>query len=40
MKSRISQLMGIDHKFEFMLLLDGSGHVAAIVALLEGECEI
>jgi len=37
MKSRISQLMGIDFKFELMLSLDGSGRGAAIVAaVLEG----
>jgi len=41
MKSRISQLMGIDFKFELMLSLDGSGRGAAIVAaVLEGECKI
>ena len=41
MKSRISQLMGIDYNFELMLSLDGSGRGAAIVAaVLEGECKI
>merc|ERR1712156_884381 len=41
MKSRISQLMGIDYKFELMLSLDGSGRGAALVAaVLLGECSI
>ena len=41
MKSRISQLMGIDYKFELMLSLDGSGRGAALVAaVLLGECAI
>ena len=32
MKSRISQLMGIDYKFDLMLSADGSGRGAALVA--------
>ena len=32
MKSRISQLMGIDYKFDLMLSTDGSGRGAALVA--------
>ena len=41
MKSRISQLMGIDYKFELMLSSDGSGRGAALVAaVLMGECKI
>ena len=38
MKSRISQLMGIDYKFDLMLSLDGSGRGAALVsAVLSGD---
>ena len=38
MKSRISQLMGIDYKFDLMLSLDGSGRGAALVAaVLQGQ---
>jgi len=41
MKSRISQLMGIDYKFDLMLSLDGSGRGAALVAaVLQGECAV
>ena len=41
MKSRISQLMGIDYKFDLMLSTDGSGRGAALVAaVLMGECAI
>ena len=41
MKSRISQLMGIDYKFDLMLSLDGSGRGAALVAaVLQGECAL
>ena len=41
MKSRISQLMGIDYKFDLMLSTDGSGRGAALVAaVLLGECAI
>jgi len=41
MRSRISQLMGIDYKFDLMLSLDGSGRGAALVAaVLLGECSI
>jgi len=41
MKSRISQLMGIDYKFDLMLSSDGSGRGAALVAaVLMGECKI
>ena len=41
MKSRISQLMGIDYKFDLMLSTDGSGRGAALVAaVLNGECQI
>ena len=32
MQSRISQLMGIDYKFDLMLSEDGSGRGAALVA--------
>jgi len=32
MQSRISQLMGIDYKFDLMLSTDGSGRGAALVA--------
>ena len=32
MKSRISQLMGVDYKFDLMLSTDGSGRGAALVA--------
>ena len=32
MKSRISQLMGIDYKFDLMLSHDGSGRGAALIA--------
>ena len=32
MQSRISQLMGIDYKFNLMLSEDGSGRGAALVA--------
>ena len=41
MKSRISQLMGIDYKFDLMLSEDGSGRGAALVAavLKRGEKE-
>ena len=38
MQSRISQLMGIDYKFDLMLSEDGSGRGAALVAAtLKGE---
>ena len=41
MKSRISQLMGIDYKFDLMLSSDGSGRGAALVAaVLMGECTV
>ena len=41
MRSRISQLMGIDYKFDLMLSTDGSGRGAALVAaVLMGQCEI
>ena len=41
MKSRISQLMGIDYKFDLMLSLDGSGRGAALVAaVLQGQCAV
>merc|ERR1711983_375854 len=41
MKSRISQLMGIEYKFDLMLSTDGSGRGAALVAaVLMGECKI
>eukprot|EP00096_Caligus_rogercresseyi_P004698 TRINITY_DN19108_c0_g1_i1.p1 TRINITY_DN19108_c0_g1~~TRINITY_DN19108_c0_g1_i1.p1 ORF type:complete len:556 (-),score=146.36 TRINITY_DN19108_c0_g1_i1:173-1708(-) len=41
MKSRISQLMGIDYKFDLMLSTDGSGRGAALVAAtLLGQCAI
>ena len=41
MKSRISQLMGVDYKFDLMLSLDGSGRGAALVAaVLQGECSL
>ena len=41
MQSRISQLMGIDYKFDLMLSEDGSGRGAALVAavLKRGEEE-
>lgn len=32
MQSRISQLMGVDYKFDLMLSEDGSGRGAALVA--------
>ena len=32
MQSRISQLMGIDYKFDLLLSEDGSGRGAALVA--------
>ena len=41
MQSRISQLMGVDYKFDLMLSEDGSGRGAALVAavLKRGEEE-
>ena len=32
MQSRISQLMGVDYKFDLLLSEDGSGRGAALVA--------
>ncbi len=41
MRSRISQLMGIDYKFDLMLSTDGSGRGAALVAaVLTGQCKV
>merc|ERR1719400_1560569 len=41
MRSRISQLMGVEYKFDLMLSTDGSGRGAALVAaVLNGECQI
>ena len=37
MKSRITQLMGIDYKFDLMLSTDGSGRGAALVAAVLSE---
>ena len=38
MRSRISQLMGVDYQFDLMLSTDGSGRGAALVAaVLKGQ---
>ena len=40
MKSRVTQLMGIDYKFDMILSEDGSGRGAALVAaVLQGKTE-